>query len=73
MKEAELAMHRRLGASEEEMLVLLRTILRVRMFRLDGAKRACRLKREVFSGYLQLDGEEDRETLLGQPTRMPLR
>jgi len=63
VKEAELAMHRRLGASEEEMLVLLNN-LACTYVQVGRCEESLSMYREVFSGRGQLDGEEDRETLL---------
>ena len=63
MREAELSMMRRLGASEEACSPL-RPILRARMERLDGLKRPCGCERDVYSGRLKLNGEEHEQTLL---------
>ena len=63
VKEAELSMERRLGASEEDLLGVQGNlaITYEEMGRLDEA---IRMKRDVYSGRLKLGGEEDGKTLL---------
>ncbi len=61
--EAELAMARRLGASEEDILVL-QTNLACTYGRLGRLEQALRIERDVYRGRLKLNGEESRATLL---------
>ena len=63
VKEAELSMARRLGASEEELLTVQGNlaIIYEEMGRLDEA---IRMKRDVYSARLKLGGEEHGKTLL---------
>ena len=62
VKEAELAMLRRVGASEEHMLVGLGN-LAVSYSELGRFEEALRLRREVYSGRSKLHGEEHERTL----------
>ena len=50
VQEAELSMLRRIGASEEDILLSCRTILRSRITSLDGRKRLHRCIERVYSG-----------------------
>ena len=61
--EAELAMARRLGVSEEDLLVL-QTNLACTYGRLGRLEQALRIERDVYRGRLKLNGEENRATLL---------
>ena len=61
--EAELAMARRLGVSEEDLLVL-QTNLACTYGRLGRLEQALRIERDVYRGRLKLNGEESRATLL---------
>ncbi len=63
VKEAELSMMRRIGASEEIMLVVQNN-LAVTYGALGRNEQALRLRRDVYSGRLKLNGEEHRQTLL---------
>jgi hypothetical protein len=61
--EAELAMERRLGASEDNILVMQSNIACT--YRALGRfEEALRMRRDVYSGFMKLYGEEQRETLL---------
>ena len=61
--EADLAMMRRLGASEESILVAQTNLANT--YRMIGRlEEALPLRQEVYSGWLRLDGEEDEDTLL---------
>jgi hypothetical protein len=63
VQEAELAMMRRLGASEYDML-LVQTCLANSHARLGRNEQAANMLRDVYSGNLRLNGEEHEETLL---------
>ena len=63
VKEAELATKRRIGASENQLLVV-QTNLAITYKRLGRSEQALRMNRDVYSGHLKLFGEEDRDTLL---------
>ena len=61
--EAELAMERRLGASEEHMLVTQGNLANT--YELVGRQEeALRMRRDVYSGRLKLNGEEHESTLI---------
>ena len=63
VREADLAMMRRLGASEESILVAQSNLANT--YRMIGRlEEALPLRQEVYSGWLRLDGEEDEDTLL---------
>ena len=63
VREADLAMMRRLGASEESILVAQTNLANT--YRMIGRlEEALPLRQEVYSGWLRLDGEEDEDTLL---------
>ena len=57
VREAELSMRRRLGASEDIILDSRRAILRLRMRSLDGLEEALQMKRDGYSGRLNLCGK----------------
>ena len=61
VQEAELAMRRRLGASESQMLVVQNN-LAISYESLGRDEEAMRMKRDVYSGRLKLNGEEDIKT-----------
>ncbi|CAH0379829.1 unnamed protein product [Pelagomonas calceolata] len=61
VKEAELSMKRRLGASEHSMLAA-RSNLAGSYQALGRHERALQIQRDVYSGYLRLEGEEYRNT-----------
>jgi len=63
VREAELSMKRRLGASEDSMLIVQTNLANTFEF-LGRLEEALRLRREVYSGRLKLNGEEDEDTLL---------
>ena len=63
VRKAELAMLRRLSASEYDMLVV-QTNLACTYHRLGRLEEALRIQRDVYSGYLKLFGEESHKTLL---------
>ena len=63
VKKAELANMRRLGASESNILVVLNNIATTYQY-LGRAEKAMRLKRDVYSGRLKLNGEEHERTVL---------
>ena len=63
VKEAELAMEQRLGDSEESMLGT-QSNLAITYENLGRLDEALRLKRDVYSGCLKLNGEENDRTLL---------
>ena len=63
VEEAELAMLRRLGTSEHNMLIA-QSNLAVTYASLGRHERALQIKRDVYSGRLKLNGEASRETLL---------
>ena len=60
--EADLAMMRRLGASEEDMLVVQGNIANS-YHMLGRDEEALQMRRDVYSGWLELFGEEHRDTL----------
>ena len=63
MKEAELAMMRRLGAPEDNMLIVQGNLANT--YRMLGRlEEALQMKRDVYSGWLKLNGEEHEETLM---------
>ena len=63
VREAELSMERRLGASEANMLVVQGNLAGTyQMF--GGHELAMRMKRDVYYGYVRLYGEEHRGTLI---------
>ena len=63
VKEAELATKRRIGASENQLLVV-QTNLAITYKRLGRSEQALRMKRDVYSVCLKLYGEENGKTLL---------
>ena len=63
VQEAELAMKRRLGSRQYDMLVV-QTNLANTYDALGRREDALRMSRDVYSGHLRLDGEECRSTLL---------
>ena len=63
VQQAELSMRRRLGASEDQMLVV-QTNLAATYEMLGRLDEALSLQRDVYSGRLKLSGEEHRSTLL---------
>ena len=63
VKEAELATLRRVGASEERILVA-QSNLAISYEALERDEEALEMKRDVYSGRLKLNGEEREETLL---------
>ena len=63
VQEAELAMMRRLGASEYDML-MTQTCLANSHARLGRYEQAANMLRDVYSGNVRLNGEEHEETLL---------
>ena len=62
VQEAELAMYRRHGASERDILCVQGNLAGTYRF-LGRDEQALQMKRDVYSGYLKLDGEEHKETL----------
>ena len=60
--EAELSMRRRMGASEERMLVV-QANLAVSYEKLGQSEKALPMQRDVYRGRLKLHGEEDEKTL----------
>ena len=62
VKEAELATKRRIGASENQLLVV-QTNLAITYKRLGRSDQALRMNRDVYSGHLKLQGEEHVHTL----------
>ena len=66
VKETELSMERRLGASEHTLLVMQGNIANT-YSALDRDEEALSMRHEVYSGHLNLDGEETEDTLL-QPS-----
>ena len=62
VREADLAMMRRLGASEEDMLVVQGNIANS-YHMLGRDEEALQMRRDVYSGWLELFGEEHRDTL----------
>ena len=63
MKETELSMERRLGASEHTLLVMQGNIANT-YSALGRDEEALSMRHEVYSGHLNLDGEETEDTLL---------
>ena len=63
VQEAEMAMKRRLGASEESMLVV-QANLALSYERLGQNEKALRMQRDVYSRRLELNGEEHGKTIL---------
>ncbi len=63
VQEAELSMRRRLGASEEDILVT-QSNLAITYQKLGRLEEALSLRRDVYSGQLKLDGEEHEDTLV---------
>ena len=63
VREAELAMLRRLGASEKNLLAVQGNLANTYQF-LGRLDEALQLYRDVYSGRLKLKGEEDEDTLL---------
>ena len=63
MREIELSMLRRLGASEGEMLVVQGNLANTYQ-KLGRLEEALRMRRDVYSGDLRLYGEEHKETLI---------
>ena len=63
VKEAELAMKRRLGAPEEHILNV-QTNLSNKYARMGRLEEACQMERDIYRGRLKLDGEEDGNTLM---------
>jgi hypothetical protein len=63
VREADLAMMRRIGASEDSMLIVQTNLANTFQF-LGRLEEALRLRREVYSGRLKLNGEENGDTLL---------
>ena len=63
VREAELSMQRRLGASEETLLVVQGN-LAVTYRKLGWLEKALRMRQEVYSGHLKIHGKEHKETLL---------
>ncbi|CAH0364050.1 unnamed protein product [Pelagomonas calceolata] len=63
VREAELAMRRRLGASEENILVV-QSNLAITYGELGDLERALSMEQEVYSGRLKLNGEDHEETLI---------
>ena len=63
VQEAELSMRRRLGAPEEDMLVV-QTNLATTYGEVGRREEALQLERDVYSGRLRLNGEEHENTLL---------
>ena len=63
VQEAELALMRRIGTSEHNMLIA-QSNLAATYARLGRKEEALRLRQDVYSGRLELNGEEDEETLI---------
>jgi len=63
VKEAELSMRQRLGASERVILAM-QTNLACTYATIGRLEEALQMDRDVYSGRLKLDGEEDKETLI---------
>jgi len=63
VREAELAMYRRLGASESEILEVQNNLANSYV-KLGRFEEALPLRRVVYSGQLKLNGEEDRDTFM---------
>ncbi|CAH0372091.1 unnamed protein product [Pelagomonas calceolata] len=63
VKEAQLAMMRRLGAPEDQMLMVQSNLANSYQV-LGRLEEALQLERDVYSGYLRLKGERDEETLI---------
>ncbi len=62
VREAELSMRRRIGASEEDMLVV-QTNLAITYTQMGRREEALQVDREVYSGRVKLSGEENISTL----------
>ena len=62
VKEAELSMCRRVGASEDDMLVTQGNLATYEA--LGRSEQAVRMRRDVYSGHLKLDGEEHEITCI---------
>ena len=62
VREADLSMERRLGASEQTMLIV-QSNLAITYEALGQQEQALRMKREVFSGRVKLNGEENEDIL----------
>ena len=62
-QEAELSLGRRLGASENHILAVQINLANTYLH-LDGMKRLCAWRRDVYSGRLKLSGEEHEDTLI---------
>ena len=63
VNEADLAMKRRLGASEYDLLAV-QSNLSLTYSALGRNEEALSLRQEIYSRHLKLDGEESRETLV---------
>ena len=63
MYEAELSMQRRLGSSQHDILTVQANLATTYEF-LGRSEEALRLRQGVYSGRLELNGEEDEETLI---------
>ena len=63
VQEAVLAMRRRLGASEEDILIM-KSNLAASYQSFGRREEALQIERDVYSGHLKLDGEEHAHTLL---------
>jgi tetratricopeptide (TPR) repeat protein len=63
VKEAELAMDRRLGASENDMLITQGNLANTYQ-KLGQLEKALQMSRDVHSGWLRLNGEEHEKTLI---------
>ena len=63
VREAELAMDRRLGVSEDAMLIT-QGCLAITYGELGNMEKALSMERDVYYGYLKLQGEEHEETLV---------
>ena len=61
VREAELSMAQRLGAPVEHILAVQANL--ANSYQMLGRPEALRLRRDVYSGWLKLKGEEHRETL----------
>ena len=62
VREAELSMERRLGGSEEAILVVQSNLSNT--YDRLGRPEALNMYRDVYSGWLKLNGEEDEHTLM---------
>merc|ERR1711871_1885100 len=63
VREAELSMRRRLGESEENLLVVQGNLART-YFSMGRNEEALQMERDVYSGRLKFNGEEDIHTLV---------